>query len=77
MHEYWKRASGRTEPFAWYTSYPELIHYAVENHTSAQNVRLRSASRGNSYFTWYVASTGIVYYSSAYDSFRFAPLVVL
>ena len=77
VHEYWKRASGRTEPFAWYTSYPELIHYAVENHTSAQAVRLRSAHRGYSSYTWIVYSTGIVNSYYAGTSNRFAPLVVL
>ena len=77
VHEYWKRASGRTEPFAWSTSYPELVHYAVENHTSAQYVRLRSAYRGISYNTWYVNTSGYVYYNSANYANRFSPLVVL
>ena len=78
VHEYWKRASGRTEPFAWYTSYPELVHYAVENHTSAQGVRLRSASRGFSYITWHVSTSGYVHSSfGASHAFRFSPLVVL
>ena len=78
VHEYWRRASGRTEPFAWYTSYPELVHYAVENHTSAQYVRLRSARRGSSHFTWVVSASGYVYYGyGAYTAFRFSPLVVL
>ena len=77
VHKYWRRASGRTEPFAQYGTYPELIHYAVENHTSVQHVRLRSAIRGYSFNTWLVHSTGYVYYNYAYYSFRFAPLVVL
>ncbi len=77
VHEYWKRASGRTEPFAWSTSYPELIHYAVENHTSAQYVRLRSAYRGDSLSTWLVSTSGYVSYGSATSALRFSPLVVL
>ena len=77
VHEYWRRASGRTEPFAWSTSYPELVHYAVENHTSAQNVRLRSAYRTTSINTWLVNSSGSVSYYYAYGAFRFSPLVVL
>ena len=76
-HEYWKRASGRTEPFAQYGTYPELIHYAVENHTSAQYVRLRSANRGYSLYTWYVYASGYVSYHSASNAIRFSPLVVL
>lgn len=35
--------------------------------------RTRSAYRGNSYYTWYVSSSGYVYYSSAYNSMRCAP----
>ena len=77
VHEYWKRASGRTEPFAQYGTYPELIHYAVENHTSAQYVRLRSALRGYSYLTWYVHTSGHVTNYYANDASRFSPLVVL
>ena len=77
VHEYWKRRSGRTQPFAQGNTYPELIHYAVENHASAQNVRLRSAYRDFAINTWYVHSSGYVYGYSAYNSYRFSPLVVL
>ena len=77
VHEYWKRASGRTKPFAQYGTYPELIHYAVENHTSAQGVRLRSALRGGSGPTWLVGSAGIVGNHYASNSNGFAPIVVL
>ena len=35
--------------------------------------RLRSASRGNSYFTWYVTSSGNVGVSTAIHAFRCAP----
>ena len=77
VHEYWKRRSGRTQPFAQRNTYPELIHYAVENHTSAQYVRLRSAYRGDDNNTWYVNSSGNVNNTNAGYSFRFSPLVVL
>ena len=77
VHEYWRRASGRTEPFAWSTSYPELVHYAVENHTSAQLVRLRSAGRNHSFSTWYVYTSGVVDGDYASYAYRFSPLVVL
>lgn len=77
VHEYWKRRSGRTQPFAQWNTYPELIHYAVENHTSAQSVRLRSAYRDYALDTWRVASSGHVNASSASASDRFSPLVVL
>lgn len=77
-HEYWKRRSGSPTPLARSQTYPQMITYAVENHTSAQPVRLRSAYRGNAYGTWLVRSSGNVngyYYSS--DAYRFAPIVVL
>ncbi len=77
VHEYWKRRSDRTQPFAQWNTYPELIHYAVENHTSAQDVRLRSAYRGNAYNAWNVYSSGNVGGNSAHYSYRFSPLVVL
>ncbi len=78
-HEYWKRATGQTSPMQWYDSnrYPELIHYACENHTAAQNVRLRSASRGDAYDTWYVHSAGYVCGGRASYASRFAPLVAI
>ena len=77
-HEYWKRRSGATSPLAQYGTYPNMITYAVENHASAQHVRLRSAGRGTAHTTWYVASSGIVGGSyGASNSNRFSPLVVL
>ena len=76
-HEYWKRKSGATSPLAQYGTYPQMITYAVENHTSAQNVRLRSAGRGLANSTWLVRSSGYVYYGGASGSYRFSPVVVL
>ena len=57
---YWKERTGASSPQAQYGTYAERITYAIENHNSAQNVRLRSASRGNSSFTWYVYASGYV-----------------
>ena len=76
-HEYWKRKSGRDTVMAQGQTYPQITTYAVENHTSAQNVRLRSAYRGNAHDTWNVYSSGLVYSGYASYSSRFAPLVVL
>ena len=76
-HEYWKRRSGATSPLAQYGTYPNMITYAVENHASAQHVRLRSASRGGANNAWNVNSSGSVTYHSASNSYRFGPLVVL
>lgn len=76
-HEYWKRRSGRSTVMAQGSTYPQIITYAVENHASAQYVRLRSASRGHASNAWRVYSSGYVGSNYASDSNRFSPLVVL
>lgn len=75
--EYWKQRSGATAPLAQWGTYPNIITYAVENHTSPQYIRLRSASRGNANSTWYVSSSGYVSTTNASGAYRFAPLVVI
>ena len=77
LHEYWKRRSGSSTKLQQWGAYPRLIHYAVENHTSPQFVRLRSAYRGDAYSAWYVTSSGGVYGSNAFNANRFSPLVVM
>ena len=77
-HEYYKELNGTDTKYAQYGTYEELKHYAVENHTSAQSVRLRSARRSYAYYTWCVNSSGNVnggYYAST--AYRFAPLVII
>lgn len=76
-HEYWKRRSGRSTVMAQGSTYPQIITYAVENHASAQSVRLRSAYRGSALNAWRVTSSGSVGNSYASNSHRFSPLVVL
>lgn len=75
--EYWKQRSGATAPLAQWGTYPNIITYAVENHASPQNMRLRSATRGSASNTWYVHSSGNVNYYGASYANRFAPLVVI
>lgn len=75
--EYWKQRSGATAPLAQWGTYPNIITYAVENHTSPQSIRLRSAYRGSAYSTWYVHSSGFVSTINASNAYRFAPLVVI
>lgn len=75
--EYWKQRSGATAPLAQWGTYPNIITYAVENHTSPQNIRLRSEHRGYAYITWYVSSSGGVTSSYASNANRVAPLVVI
>lgn len=76
-HEYWKRRSGSKTKLPQYQALPRMITYAVENHTSPQDVRLRSAYRGNAYIAWYVNSSGNAYGDNATGAYRFAPLVVI
>lgn len=44
---------------------------------SAQNVRLRSANRGNANNTWNVNSSGNVNNNNASNSWRFAPIACM
>lgn len=77
VHEYWQRRSGMKTKMQQYQTYPRMISYAVENHTSPQIVRLRSAYRGNAISTWYVNSSGSVNGNYAWGASRFSPLVVV
>lgn len=71
--EYDKRASGMAEKMQQYKTYPQIRTFAIENHTSPQTVRLRSAPRGTSTSTWYVNSGGYVGDNYASWAFRCAP----
>lgn len=77
VHEYWQRRSGMKTKMQQYQTYPRMISYAVENHTSPQYVRLRSASRGNAFSAWFVNSSGNVNNGNAWYAYRFSPLVVV
>lgn len=59
--DYWKRASSMTTKMKQYQTYPQIRTFAIENHTSPQYVRLRSAIRGGSCNAWCVYSSGYVY----------------
>lgn len=76
-HDYWKRRSGRTTPCQQYQTYPNMISYSVANHTSAQNVRLRSAIRGDANSVWSINSDGCVYYYYVSYALAFSPLVCI
>lgn len=76
IHEYWIRRSSSKTKLAQYGTYPRLIHYAAENHTSPQYVRLRSAHRGTACNVWGVSASGHVNTNyGAWNAYRFAPLV--
>ncbi len=76
-HEYWKQLNGTETKWAQSTTYEILKQYAVENHSSAQYVRLRSASRGYAHITWYVNSSGNVNINGASHAYRVEPLVFI
>ena len=75
--EYWKHASELTAPMEYYQTYPQVRTYAIENHASAQYVRLRSAYRGYANNTWYIHSSGYVNYHYAVYAGRCAPACVI
>ena len=76
---YWKDRLGLDSPQASGTANANEAHirYALENHTSAQSARLRSASRGYSSNTWNVSSAGIVVSGSATFAIRPAVACVI
>lgn len=77
-HEYWKNLNGTETKWPQSTAIEALKQYAVENHSSAQNVRLRSAYRGYALYTWFIYTSGYVSYGYyANYALRFEPLVFI
>lgn len=76
-HEYYKELNGTSTKFQQWQTYEILKTFAVENPTSPQHVRLRSANRSSACYTWNVYSSGNVSYSSASYAFRPAPLMFI
>lgn len=76
-HEYYKELNGTAKKFQWWQTYEILKTFAVENPTSPQYVRLRSALRGNACNAWCVNSSGHVGSNSASNAARPAPLMFI
>lgn len=76
-HEYYKELNGTAKKFQWWQTYEILKTFAVENPTSPQNVRLRSAHRSTAYDTWGVYSSGSVNSYNASGALRPAPLMFI
>lgn len=72
---YWKEKTGLSAPSNGNNN--GRIIYVLENHTSAQNVRLRSADRGYASNAWFVYTAGGLTYNSASSAFRAAPACVI
>ena len=76
-HEYYKELNGTAKKFQWWQTYEILKTFAVENPTSPQSVRLRSAYRGTAYDTWSVNSSGNVSNNGASSAYRPASLMFI
>lgn len=76
-HQYYKELNGTDTPYKQYGTFPELVTYAIENHSSAQYVRLRSATRSGACYAWYVYASGNVSNNNASGALRFSPLVFI
>lgn len=76
-HEYYKELNGTAKKFQWWQTYEILKTFAVENPTSPQYVRLRSANRSSASSTWFVNSSGSVSNNYASYAFRPAPLMFI
>ena len=76
-HEYYKELNGTAKKFQWWQTYEILKTFAVENPTSPQSVRLRSAYRYNACSTWYVGSSGHVDGNGACYAVRPASLMFI
>lgn len=76
-HEYYKELNGTAKKFQWWQTYEILKTFAVENPTSPQSVRLRSANRSYACNTWYVYSSGGVFNGYASYAIRPAPLMFI
>lgn len=76
-HEYYKELNGTAKKFQWWQTYEILKTFAVENPTSPQNGRLRSALRSYACSTWLVNSSGSVGNSLASNAYRPASLMFI
>lgn len=76
-HEYYKELNGTAKKFQWWQTYEILKTFAVENPTSPQFVRLRSALRNYACNTWCVYSSGGVDSYGASSAHRPASLMFI
>ena len=76
-HEYYKELNGTSTKFQQWQTYEILKTFAIENHTSSQYVRLRSAYRYTACNTWLVPSSGYVGSINASNASRPAPLMFI
>ena len=77
VHEYWQRRTNSKTPIEPWKTYPIMIRYSAANHTSPQGVFSRSASRGSANYVMHVTTSGCVGSAGAWNSYAYAPLVVV
>lgn len=58
--DYWKEKSGTSSPNAQFRTNPNMITYAVANHSSPETVRLRSSTLSNCYSSWNIYTSGYI-----------------
>lgn len=75
--EYWERVAASTTPLTQNVAYSQMITYAVENTTSAQSVRLRSAYRSQAQSSWAVSPSGSARNAYASSALKFSPACVI
>lgn len=76
-HEYYKELNGTSTKFQQWQTYEILKTFTVENRTSPQHVRLRSAILNSAYNAWIVYSSGNVGNHNASTATRPAPLMFI
>lgn len=76
-HEYWKRVNGTDTKWQNYQTYPTLRHYAVENHSLARDIRLRTAYLNNVNNSSIITSSGRIGNHYVDVPLYFSPLVVI
>ncbi len=77
VHDYWKAVNGTSTPWQRGQSYDVLRHYAVENPSAVQRIRLRSANRNVAYYTFGISSSGSIASNHTNNAHWFCPLVVV
>lgn len=77
VHEYWQRRTKSKTPIEPWKQYPFMIRYSAANHTSPQFVFSRSAYRSYANHVMNVSTSGYVISTGAWNSYTYAPLVVI
>ena len=75
--EYWRQLNGTSVRYQRRETYPELRTYALEDHTAAKSIYLRSATTSSGSRTLNLTESGNVSSSTATTGMRFAPMMFI